>query len=510
MKKNSINRELFEASPEKRQALRRKFWKSLQDGGELKKTQTGIEGLDDILQGGVPVGRGVLIKGRAGTGKTVLMSEFVYRGITEFNENAVYVTFEETPADLAANVKSWGWDFSKLVKQNKLAYVDCSAAPAGHVVGGQHDLTPVLLRIKNACKKTKAKRLVIDGLSSILLTFSAASTANLLTELNQFIKEQRLTALFSGPDMNHPTHTGFLIEEHVPDGVIHLEYEHARNHLARHIKIIKLRGVSYKSGRLEFAIGPGGIQTYAKIPVDFNVARTNFDIRKSVGDPALDAMIEGGVPEGHTVLISGNTGTGKSTLGFQFIQEGLKQGENGLIVALEESRDQILRVCRSHGWNLEPALKQKRLSIANPDLVEFSTERLVNMIFQGVMEVQAKRVLLDSVSTIKGLTKGQDISNLLILISRFFKNLGITSMVTYLNPSSFGSSKDQLLGELMTSTDRLSSAVDGIFLMNYVERGQKVRRLFNVLKMRGSDHSKDIFKYEITGKGFQLSDKYEI
>lgn len=106
MKKNSINLELYEASPEKRLALRRKYWKSLQDGGELKKARTGIEGLDDILQGGVPVGRGVLVKGRAGAGKTVLMSEFIYRGITEFNRNKIFNSATSTRFETTLHTSS--------------------------------------------------------------------------------------------------------------------------------------------------------------------------------------------------------------------------------------------------------------------------------------------------------------------------------------------------------------------------------------------------------------------
>ena len=132
--------------------------------GGLEKLPTGIAGFDEVLDGGVPKGRTMLVTGTAGTGKTVFLNEFLYRGITQLNENGVFVTFEETPKDIIKNVRSFGWKYISLIKKKKLAFVD--AAPAEEMVletGPQYDLSPLMKRIEYAIGKVKAKRVAVDS-----------------------------------------------------------------------------------------------------------------------------------------------------------------------------------------------------------------------------------------------------------------------------------------------------------------------------------------------------------
>jgi circadian clock protein KaiC len=140
--------------------------------GAVEKILTGISGLDKTLMGGVPKGRTTVITGETGTGKTVILNEFIYQGITQFKENGVYVAFEESKRDIIKNVRGFGWNYTALIAQKKLAFVDAGSLRELTFESGQnYDLSPLIARVKYALKKVKAKRLVIDGLENLFARF---------------------------------------------------------------------------------------------------------------------------------------------------------------------------------------------------------------------------------------------------------------------------------------------------------------------------------------------------
>ena len=167
--------------------------------GGLEKLPTGIAGFDEVLDGGIPKGRVMLVTGTTGTGKTVFLNEFLYRGITQLNENGVYVTFEETPKDIIKNVRSFGWKYISLIKKKKLAFVD--AAPAEEMVletGPQYDLSPLVKRIEYAIGKVKAKRVVVDSIDALFSRFSNKDVVRTaLYQISAELKKSGVTALIS-------------------------------------------------------------------------------------------------------------------------------------------------------------------------------------------------------------------------------------------------------------------------------------------------------------------------
>jgi circadian clock protein KaiC len=140
--------------------------------GGVEKIPTGIRGFDEVLEGGVPKGRTLLITGSTGTGKTVFTNEFLYRGIIDHNENGVYVTFEEHPSDIIKNVRNFGWDFDILIREKKFVFVDVSPDNIPTKETGDYDLSVLIERIKHAIKKVNAKRVAIDALSMLFSKFS--------------------------------------------------------------------------------------------------------------------------------------------------------------------------------------------------------------------------------------------------------------------------------------------------------------------------------------------------
>ncbi|MCY7277625.1 MAG: circadian clock protein KaiC, partial [Phormidesmis sp. CAN_BIN44] len=140
----------------------------------IQKIRTLIEGFDDISHGGLPVGRTTLISGTSGTGKTLFAAQFLYNGITQFDEPGIFVTFEESPADIITNALSFGWDLQKFIDEGKLFILDASPDPEGQGVVGNFDLSALIERIQYAIRKYKARRVSIDSVTAVFQQYDAA------------------------------------------------------------------------------------------------------------------------------------------------------------------------------------------------------------------------------------------------------------------------------------------------------------------------------------------------
>ena len=480
----------------------------------VKKMPTGIKGFDTMLEGGIPEGRVLLVTGSAGTGKTVLLNEFLYRGITEYGETGVFVTFEERPSDIVQNVGSFGWDYRRLQEEGKLLFVDLSPVRDSYVeVSNDYELSPIMLRIQQAVRKIGARRVVLDSAASLFSQLNNRDKVRrFIFQICQDLKEMGITALISSeqPDSGSAT-AGYTVEEFVSDGVIQMRIKPGEQQLIRTMLVTKMRGVGYRSGYVQFSIGSEGLNVFPKIAIQRGIANTSFEERKRFGISGLDEALDGGVPKGHIVLISGTTGSGKSLSGMQFLEEGIRNGEKAVFVALEEPIQQITKTAEVHGWKLEEHEKRGELRFVTAELIDPVPDELLSKIVEAVEEIGAGRIVFDSISSLMSATMQQEqVRQFLLQLADYIKHRGITGIFSYLMSSNFGADKDQLLGSLETNSMRLSSVVDGVILLQYVERQQRVEKVLNVLKMRGCRHSRDLYQYEIEIGGLRLGEKFSV
>jgi circadian clock protein KaiC len=481
--------------------------------GGVEKIPTGIPGFDALLEGGISKGRAFLITGSTGTGKTVFADEFLYRGISDYDEHGVYVTFEEHPSDIIKNVRNFGWDFDILIRQKKLIFVDASPDMIPTEESGKYDLSGLVERIKYAVHKVKAKRVSVDAMSMFFSRFSNKGAIReviyrLCSELRNLGVTSIVTAEKAGDVASSISRYG--VEEYVMNGVVELYLESGQQQFIRKMFVKKIRGVGYRSGLVEYDITDKGITIFPKITINPKISRTEFKNRERFGIKGVDEAMGGGVPQGHIVLITGNTGTGKTVFGMHFIDQGIREGQNAIYIALEEPIDQVKKTAEEFGFNYPKYEKEGKLVFISPSLIDMRTDDVLNEILDAVKRINAKRIVIDSISSMISATMNEEsVRQFLIQATRFFKTKGIACVMNFLSGTNFGAAKGQLLATNETSLMRLSSIVDGIILLLYVERGQRVKRILNILKMRGSWHSNEIFQYEIYEKGINFGERYE-
>jgi len=226
-----------------------------------QKLETGIRGLDSILDGGFNQGQGILLKGPLGSGKTATMSEFIYQGIQKYSQAGVYVTLVERPEDIVKHVQNFGWDFQKLVDDNKLSFVDLTPAPElSEEISSRYSLTSIIERIKLAVSKTHAKRVVIDGIDFLYQKYSNQWTVKqLIYRIYDELKAMKIVLLVSAEYME-PV---MGIENYISDSVIELSKEWRDDEMKRVMKCVKTND-SFCDKKVRFDINQTGVEFFPK------------------------------------------------------------------------------------------------------------------------------------------------------------------------------------------------------------------------------------------------------
>jgi circadian clock protein KaiC len=320
--------------------------------GGLSKAPTGISGLDELTGGGLPRGRPTLVCGPAGCGKTLIAMEFLVRGITEFNEPGVFISFEETTSDLTSNFASLGFDLAKLEADGclKLDHIDLIHGDMEET--GDWDLDGLFLRIGAAIDAVGAKRVVLDTMETLFGAFTnSALLRSELARLCAFLKQRGVTAVITAePGETSLTRHG--IEEYVSDCVIALDHRVTEQTSIRRLRILKYRGSFHGTNEYPFLIGESGVSV---LPITSLGLRHEVSPgRMSTGIPRLDSMLgHGGFYKGSTIYVSGTSGTGKTTLAAQFCNATCARGERVVFFSFDESQDAIIRNMSSVGLDLQ-------------------------------------------------------------------------------------------------------------------------------------------------------------
>jgi len=468
------------------------------DDFKFPKTPTGVDGLDEITDGGFPKGRPTLICGAAGCGKTLLSMQFLIKGITEFKEPGVFMSFEEPSDDLTVNVKSLGFDLEKLKADKKLVVDHVRVERSEIEEAGDYDLDGLFIRLGHAIDSIKAKRVVLDTIESLFagLDNQAILRAE-LRRLFHWLKSKGVTAIITG-ERGESTLTRQGLEEYVSDCVILLDHRVIEQVSTRRLRIVKYRGSTHGTNEYPFLIDEDGISVLpiTSLKLDNEVSSEVI----STGVPGLNAMFDGGgFYRGSNILVSGTAGTAKTTVGCYFANEQCKNNEKTIYFAFEESPQQLIRNMKSIGIDLEKHIKKGLLQIhsSRPSLNGLEMHLLT--LRKLIKEFKPTTIIIDPISNLITVGSEQEVRSMLVRLIDMLKANNITALLTSLNKQT-----DAVRPDL--AEESVSSLVDTWITVRDMEGiGERNRGIF-IIKARGMGHSNQVREFIITPKGIELLD----
>jgi circadian clock protein KaiC len=469
----------------------------------VSKIPTGISSFDLIARGGLPRSRTTLISGTAGSGKTVFAVQFLVAGIETANEPGVFVTFEESAADIRSNMRSFGWDLERWEREGKLAFVDASPDPSIDTVeSGAFDLGALLARVENAMKRVGARRVAVDSLGAVFTQFSDQSLVRReLFRIAWALKSAGVTSILTAErtDEYGPV-ARFGVEEFIADNVVVLRNSLDDENRRRTIEIIKFRGTDHQKGEVPFTIVPAG--GFVVLPLSaMQLKQKSSDVRITSGNEELDRMCGGGFFRDSVILVSGATGTGKTLLVTEFLRGGTEAGERCLLVAFEESRDQLVRNAIGWGVDFDKMEREGKLRLICDYPEVNGLEDWLLVIQREVAEFKPVRLALDSLSALERVGSAKAYREFVIGLTSFLKHQEITGLMTSTTPT--------LMGGASITEGHISTLTDSIILLRYVEMFGEMKRGVTVLKMRGSPHDKGIREFTIDREGMHVLQSFK-
>jgi len=465
----------------------------------LRKTPTGIQGLDEITGGGLPSGRPTLVSGGAGAGKTMFGLEFLVRGATQYGEPGVFISFEETIPDLAENALSLGFDLNRLVAEKKLFLDHVSISRAEISETGEFDLDGLFIRIADAVRRVGARRVVLDTLEAL---FAELPNPRILRaeirRLFGWLKQQGLTTVITAEREGPDKLTRHGIEEFVSDCVILLDHRIREEISTRRLRIVKYRGSTHGTNEYPFLIDENGISVLPISSLGLDHVAPNARI--STGITRLDGMLGGqGFFRGSSILMSGTSGAGKTSVAAHFVDAACRRGERCLYFAFEESPKQIVRNMRSIGIDLNPWVSKGLLQFQAARPTYGGIEQHLLVTHRCVSSFKPGVVVVDPITNLLLVSTLGEVRSMLTRMVDFLKTEQITAMFTSLTAGS---------GTLEANEADVSSLMDTWLLLRTVEAGGELNRALYVLKSRGMDHSNQIREFLLTNDGLRLLDVY--
>ncbi|MES1261946.1 MAG: ATPase domain-containing protein, partial [Acidobacteriota bacterium] len=458
----------------------------------IRQMPTGVPGLDEILGGGLPEYSFNIVAGAPGCGKTTLVHQFMFANASP-ETPALYFTILGEPAVKMLRYQQQFTFFDQSKLNGSIRFVNLSQFIL------QHDLSAVLEEIVRQVEAHDARIVVVDSFRTVVRRAQSSATE---MDIQSFV--QRLALHLTSWHV-----TSFLVGEYaddelrdnpvftVADGLFWLYQSAERNSVVRKMQIMKMRGQESVPGLHTFRITQDGLLTF---PRTFGLARESGHMkgtrRVSMGIPALDALMGGGIPNGSSLLLAGPSGSGKSVMASQFIAEGLRQGEPGVVAIFEELPAEYTSRGAQFGFDFDTPQTNGTLKIIYIRPLDLSVDETVYAIVSAVTQIGAKRVVIDSMvgfeMALAPNFRHEFRESLYRMIGALIR-LGVTIVSTVEVEENFTS--------MGLSNFAISFLSDDILRLRYVSINGQLRKMLMVVKMRGSRHSIDMWEYTITDQG---------
>ena len=465
---------------------------------EIARSQTGVPGLDDVLNGGLIAGRLYLLDGNPGAGKTTLALQYLLEG-ARAGERCLYVTLSETRDELAAGARSHGWTMDGIEVVELIA-------DAGDLDGDEDltmyhpsevDLTETTRKVLEAITRHKPQRMVFDSLSEFrLLAQSSLRYRRQILALKQFFVGRDCTVLLlddrtaEGPDLQLQS---------IAHGVLSLDNAsppYGRS--LRHLQVVKFRGSDFRSGYHDFAIRHGGLEVYPRLAAREHLTRFTRDAVPS-GVHDLDALFGGGIDRGTSTLLIGPPGTGKSTVALQYACAAAGRGDHAAVFAFEETRALLLARAEGLGMHLREGSGPGEVLVRQIDPAEIAPGEFAHQVRQSVERDGARIVVIDSLNGyLNAMPDEQFLTAQLHEMLSYLNNAGVATFLV--------AAQSGMMGGNMRSPVDASYLADTVVLLRMFEHAGKVKKAISVLKKRSGAHEETIRQIWFDGQGIHLSE----
>jgi circadian clock protein KaiC len=458
---------------------------------------SGVPGLDNLLGGGLPEFSFNLIAGTPGSGKTTLAHQIMF-SLANPQYRALFFTVLGEPALKMLRYQQQFTFFDHDKINESIRFVNLSA----ELLEGDFDR--VLARIADEVKAYAPSLVFVDSFRSVVQ--SAKREDKSVSDLQRFVQQL-------GMQMTSWQATTFLIGEYlapetesspvftVADGILWLSQNLHRNSMVRKMQVVKMRGQAQAPGLHTFRMSDAGLQVFPRAIIQPAAAlgspikTSTGEQRVSMGIPGLDEMLGGGLPAGYSLLLVGPSGSGKTILATEFLAEGVRRGEPGVIAAFEKSPSQLLNN------KLSALVKAGQVGVINTRSLDLSIDETLHDLIKMIHRMQAKRVVIDSLSGFELALApefSEDFRGSLYRMIAELTAMGVTILMT--------SELEDRYTDLRFSPFGSAFLADAIIVQRYVEIAGQFKRAFSVVKVRGSEHSKDIRLFDITNEGIVIGE----
>lgn len=460
------------------------------------RCSTGIPGLDDILDGGLPPRRLYLIQGDPGVGKTTLALQFLLEGV-RVGEKGLYITLSETREELDAVAASHGWDldhfdlFELSAIQGALEEQTDNTFFHPSEIELNRTTDALLARIE----QVEPMRIVFDSLSEMrMLAGTPLRYRRQILRLKQYFAGRKCTVLMLD---DRTSGTSDLQIESIAHGVIDLQrLSPAYGVSRRHLNIRKIRGLKFREGNHDLILTTGGMVIYPRlIAAEHHVEFTREAVPSGVTE--LDQLLGGGLDRGTSNMFMGPPGTGKSTLAIKFALAAAERGEQAYFITFDETEGTLIGRAVALGMDLRPHLESGLIQIDQIDPAEICPGELTDRIRQAVTADRARVVVIDSIN-----------GYLNAMPEERFLNLQLHELLAYLNQLGVITimvlAQQGLIGDMESAVD-LTYLADTVVLLRYFEARGAIRQAISVVKKRSGNHERTIREIKMhADDGFEL------
>jgi circadian clock protein KaiC len=460
------------------------------------RLSTGIEGIDDVLGGGLTPHRMYLVEGAPGTGKTTLALQFLLRGAAQ-GQQGLYITLSETKSELISVAESHGWDVSRFRIVELLSdegldprYEQTVLQPA------EVELGETVRDVIQQVDELKPVRIVLDSLSELrLLSQNPLRYRRQILALKRYLATRECTVLLLDDNSSEP---GDLQLHSIAHGVISLDsMAHDYGGNRRRMRIAKMRGIKFREGYHDFTLDTGGIKVYPRLVAAEH--HVEFDSKpRSTGTARLDTLLGGGLIPGTSALMIGPSGVGKTTTVVSCLIAALNRGERCIYYLFDETLHTLLLRSRTLGMDLAPHVETGLLTVRQIDPAELSPGEFASDVRDAVERRQMKYVAIDSLNAYLQAMPGE--RYLLLQMHELLGYLNQQGVVTMLVLGQHG-----IIGEVQNDVD-ISYLSDVVVLFRYFEHQGEVLTAIAAVKSRANAHERSIRQFRLSSDGVEVGE----